>query len=389
MPMDQDHEIAEASETTMTEPSQTGNNAGRPGQSDAAITATTAQNLAEINQNMSKMASLLQQLFERNTPLPIGFSQQEEHYEGQSNASQMSDTDHRDDLSVTASDADVSALFANNCTPPEQAEQSQTHSSTDNDANNGSIVKDIELLKEIDQNLSQTEPVGPKIHENLANIANKRWGTVLPTDKLKTIMSKHLQPENCDGMSVPKVNKEVWDQMLHARKSADLRLSNIQSVLSKASFSLLKSCDHMVAQNVEENKPLITNTIDAIALMGHAVGELSNLRREQIRPALRTEFHSLCRKTDDSSHSPFLFGTDLAKRARDTKETYTLSRSLGSNKTRGGSSRVHRPSYRAERTPYERPARNTGNSSRYETGNRQFFQKGQKKTPFKSKQNRS
>ena len=47
-----------------------------------------------------------------------------------------------------------------------------------------------------------------------------------------------------------------------------------------------------------------------------------------------------------SSHSPLLFGEDFAKRVRDTKETCTLSRSLGNNKTRGGSSRtefiVHR-----------------------------------------------
>ena len=124
------------------------------------------------------------------------------------------------------------------------------------------------------------------------------------------------------------------------------------------------------------HKALIANTIDAIALIGHTAGALLNLRREQVRPALRPEFHSLCKKTDDSSHSLLLFGEDLAERVRDTKETCTLCRSLGNNKTRGGSSRVYRPSYRAERSPYDRLNGGNGNNNRYETGNRQFFGKG-------------
>ena len=52
----------------------------------------------------------------------------------------------------------------------------------------------------------------------------------------------------------------------------------------------------MVSQNVDTNKALIDNTIDAIAVIGHTVGELSNLRKEQVRQALRPEFHSLCKK---------------------------------------------------------------------------------------------
>ena len=38
------------------------------------------------------------------------------------------------------------------------------------------------------------------------------------------------------------------------------------------------------------NKPLIANTIDAIALIGHTVGELSNLRMEQVRLGNRQLF---------------------------------------------------------------------------------------------------
>ena len=130
-------------------------------------------------------------------------------------------------------------------------------------SDNPSNAHDIDLLKEIDLNLSEADPAGPKIHDNLANIANKRWGIALSNDKLKTMLSKYPQPANSSNMSVPKVNTEIWDQMLHTRKRSDLRLSNMQSVLQKASFSLLKTCDHMVSQNADTNKALVANTIDA------------------------------------------------------------------------------------------------------------------------------
>jgi hypothetical protein len=55
--MDQGNEIAEPTETNTTTPSQTGDNAGRPGHG------------AEIIRNMSKMAALLQKMLERDAAL--------------------------------------------------------------------------------------------------------------------------------------------------------------------------------------------------------------------------------------------------------------------------------------------------------------------------------
>ena len=67
--MDQGNEIAEPTETNTTTPSQTGDNAGRPGHGAETITSDTTQSLAEINRNMSKMAALLQKMLERDAAL--------------------------------------------------------------------------------------------------------------------------------------------------------------------------------------------------------------------------------------------------------------------------------------------------------------------------------
>ena len=154
--------------------------------------------------------------------------------------------------------------------------------------------EELEILKSLEADLKDDEKVGAKINERLANIAKKRWGITLPNDKLKALLAKHAKPENCTGIATARVNPEIWDQMNNFRRKADLRVSNIQQTLQKATFGILKACDRLVAQQTKTDKEALAANIDAIVHIGHAVGELSRLRREQIKPALRTEFHSLC-----------------------------------------------------------------------------------------------
>ena len=73
----------------------------------------------------------------------------------------------------------------------------------------------------------------------------------------------------------------------------------------------------MFSAKTSVSKETLSYSIDAIALIGHAVGDLSRIRREQIKPALKPEFYSLCTSANESNaHSPLLFGTDLAKEIR-------------------------------------------------------------------------
>ena len=72
-----------------------------------------------------------------------------------------------------------------------------------------------------------------------------------------------------------------------------------------------------------------------IAFIGHATGELSRIRREQIKPALKLEFHSFCTSVNNSdTHLDLLFGQDLAKQVRDTKDASDIGQQI-SMSTRG------------------------------------------------------
>ena len=87
--------------------------------------------------------------------------------------------------------------------------------------------------------------------------------------------------------------------------------------------------------------------VDAIALIGHAVSELSRLRREQIKPALKPEFYSLCSTTNESSYqSALLFGTNLANAIRDAKDTSNIGKKIGSG-DKIGAQRNSRQFYRS------------------------------------------
>ena len=81
---------------------------------------------------------------------------------------------------------------------------------------------------------------------------------------------------------------------------------------------------------------LITNNIDVVALpralLGHAAHELSHLRREKLKPALKPAYHALCSPETITASTKYLFGDDLAKQIRNAKETNRIGNAVGSSK---------------------------------------------------------
>ena len=132
-------------------------------------------------------------------------------------------------------------------------------------------------------------------------------------------------------------------------------------------------------QKQSTDEETLAAKIGAIVLLGHAVGELSRLRREQIKPALTAEFHSLCSQADEStSHSDLLFGADPAKQVRDAKDTNKIGKDIGVGKT--GATRFLRP-YNSHHDKH-RPQKNYSKHYRPRERKPPFLGKGQKKPSF-------
>ena len=78
-------------------------------------------------------------------------------------------------------------------------------------------------------------------------------------------------------------------------------------------------------------KVLLTSSIDTVALLGHAASEISILRPEQMKPALKPEYHALS-YSETKSSAKFVFGEDLAKQVHNVKETHRSGNMVGLSK---------------------------------------------------------
>ena len=129
--------------------------------------------------------------------------------------------------------------------------------------------------------------------QQLADIATKRWGKKLSSDKLKNLLDKYKRPENCVDIKATKVNPEIWNQLNPNKRKVDLQLSNMHQVVRKVTFATLQTTN-VLLQNAFGSTNLITQSVDVVALLGHVNTQLAQFRREQIKPALKQEYSTIC-----------------------------------------------------------------------------------------------
>ena len=229
---------------------------------------------------------------------------------------------HQDDVSDDESVLMTKVLSH----PADPAEKSAENTSVDTDS----------LLSDIAQELSEQEPTGPAVNEDLAAMLNKRWTTKMSDKKLNDKLELIQRPENCSGLIVPRVNPEIWSNLHKFVKRRDLRTSNVQKNLAKAGSSLIGTTNKLLQsrQNSTQVDPteLIKSNMEIIALLGHAFVDLSHHRREAIKPNLNKEFVALC--SEKVPVTANLFGDDLQTECNNIKTTNKLRQSTLVNKGR-------------------------------------------------------
>ena len=327
--------------------SQPGTSVSQPGNFSHPDLGNT---LSEINSNMGSMATLLKQIVERGSVLESPNASRSSQRKRQDPLSDLSDSEEDDETHHTIREKRARLTDELSIGAPSDDDLKELISDADGATKSDDVAetaKELDLLKTLEADFNEDEPTGPNIQQNLANIAMKRWEISLSSDKLKGLLAKHLKPGNCPELLVPKVNPEIWSQLENYRRKADLRLGNLQQTLQKATFGILNSCHQLVSEHgTNVSKEILAPAVDAIALLGHAASELSQLRREQVKPALKREFYSLCTATNESStRSPLLFGTDLAKRIRDAKDANNIGNKIGAGSKNGGQRGSTRGSY--------------------------------------------
>ena len=128
-------------------------------------------------------------------------------------------------------------------------------------------------------------------------------------------------------MKGTKVNPEIWSQLNSRKRKTDLLLSKIQQIIRKITFASLQTSNILVQNPGPSNSQMIMHSVDSIAMLGHLNAQISQFRRDQIRPVLKPEYSTIC-SADILPNSQYLFGDDLAKNLRDAKEFSKISLSL-------------------------------------------------------------
>ena len=177
----------------------------------------------------------------------------------------------------------------------------------------------------------EDESTSPNVEPKLADITLQRWGKKLNPEKLKSISDKYHRPANCTSITGIKCNPEIWSQLGSTKKRTDLHLSNIQQTVLKATAATLQTTNALVtSKSVDGHSQLLAQSVDTIALLAHAHTQLSQLRRDQIKPILKQEYSTIC-SAEIQPDSKWLFGSDLAKTLKDAKEASSISSSLRNN----------------------------------------------------------
>jgi hypothetical protein len=82
----------------------------------------------------------------------------------------------------------------------------------------------------------------------------------------------------------------------------------MQQTILKATFGTLQTTSTLINESPKcDYSPLISQSIDAISVMGQVSAQLSYFRREKIKPAVKAEYAAIC-DVEENADSQFLFG---------------------------------------------------------------------------------
>ena len=202
---------------------------------------------------------------------------------------------------------------------------------------NTSAAED-ELLSEIAQDYAEETQTSDDVSQTLAEIVNQRWSSKLEEPKLKDKMDKFDRPKNCEKLTVPRVNPEIWSTLNHTVRGSDLKLVNFQKTLVKVGVALTQSTEALLSMRATQSSSdtehkqlgkLVTYNTDALAMLAHIHIELLNRRRELIKPNLNKEYVSLC--SPQTPITELLFGDDLQAQMASIKAANRISRTTTSS----------------------------------------------------------
>lgn len=173
------------------------------------------------------------------------------------------------------------------------------------------------------------EKTGKPVSQKLADTVERSLKKCirLSDDVTKRLDKEYARPENCPTLRVPEVNREVWEVVKKDKwiKQRERQLQKILGYVSKSMIPVLRLTDSFLSTKSRQTidlKACVIQSTDALSLMSQAYTGLNIYRRQNIKPAINSQYHDVCHQ--DNPVTTKLFGDDWNKQMKELKESKNL-----------------------------------------------------------------
>ncbi|XP_053392796.1 uncharacterized protein LOC128555199 [Mercenaria mercenaria] len=244
--------------------------------------------------------------------------------------------------------------------------------------NNDCSSESLRLLAEMSRDFKKPEETGPKVDRVLADTVN--FGISQPVDrKIATkLCDNQKRPSNCEFLRVPKVNKELWVSSSLSKniKERDRKMQTIQQYMTAGLIPLVNLMDKLLERNDSDSLELAR---DSFQLMAYAHRDMTNLRRQQIKPGINEKYHQLCNDSKEVTEN--LLGDGLDKQLKSLDDMRKLGRDMTKPQFKQSRKRDHQGQFKSKNDVIRRRDKRDQQTQRYSQDPKSFLSKGYRQKP--------
>lgn len=159
---------------------------------------------------------------------------------------------------------------------------------------------------------------GEAISASLASLINTACSSQCDVEG---ILNTYKLPSNCENLSAPLVNSEIWSEINRKAQTYDKSFQDIQTLIGMGMIPIIKLVSLLKSKMSEEAQKLVS---DSMVLLGQAQFNLSVRRRYMIRPFIKKRYASLCNIATPVTSK--LFGDDLNKEIKKCDTSISVAR---------------------------------------------------------------
>jgi len=128
----------------------------------------------------------------------------------------------------------------------EEQETSATKKAKVNDDDTVSLGEFEEVLKQLSDEVNDTEDKGPPVIEKLGKCMSDIWAKPLSKERYMEKLKAYKIPQNVN-LNLKRCNPEIWNNTLSARqKTFDLKLQKIQNAVMKTNACTVSSVNDLM-----------------------------------------------------------------------------------------------------------------------------------------------